>query len=215
MIYALSDNGMKLNLSQIGNNVTYFHGGAPGLVVGDSILPRNQLPVWREYQVNWRETSAASLGDLGDTVSLTTEIAIAIAYAGEYLSPERPPGVRRPGQVYEVVPQAEVQMDPDFPASFPTIARCEKGARVAAVHNIVQVEMNPRVIVKALGQHFVYLIPGYPPVYDADGYIQHLPEWTKWGAEPSDLRKLGPWMPWALVVGTGRFKIPDPFPSRI
>lgn len=204
--------GTRPNRSiETGKTVAYFHGGAPGLTLGDSILPRNDQAAWLGKGVVWREGKAAeSFGDMGETVSLTTDIAIAEAYAGEYVSPN---GLRESGQVYQVQPLTKAATDPDYPASFPTIARCEKGALIVAVRGIVPVESNPRVLTKAIGAHFVYR-SDHSPLYDNAGYLHYTPAWATFGASQSDLRALGPWMPMHLIP-SDRFHIPHSLPPRI
>lgn len=188
----------------------YYHGGIAGLSVGDIILPREHLPSWRGKTVLWRGEPADTIGDLGSTVSLTLELAIATGYAGEYLSPL---GQREPGQVYRVEPLRPLLPDPDWPASFDAIARCEEGAKIVEVLAVVQPENNPRVLTRALGRHFVYR-DGTGRTYDEEGYLAEHPVWESFGATPGDLKALGPWFPIHLLP-RGRFAPPSDLPPLI
>lgn len=189
----------------------YYHGGPRGLSVGEKILPRNALPQWRGLSVTWQAGQpAADFGDLGDTVSLTTDRTIAHAYAGNYLSPQN---VRTAGQVYQVEPLAPVELDPDFPASASTICRCTRGARIVAALDVVPVETNPRVLTKALAPHIVALRT-HEPFYDDEGYIIFTEAWERFGATPTTLRALGPWIPKHLIP-LDRFHIPSNLPPLL
>lgn len=97
---------------------TYYHGGVPGLRVGQYILPP-------------AETGALSLSDMvellpvrqelaeetlrvhsRERVYLTTELDTAIVFAGHYPHPEG--ARRRGGDVYRVEPEGEIEPDPDY-----------------------------------------------------------------------------------------------------
>lgn len=191
---------------------TYYHGGAPGLKVGDTILPRNAQPAWQGLEVIWSRQKASALGDLGNTVSITTDINIATAYAGEYLAPT---DHKTPGQVYRVEPLQQPEPDPDWPASFPTIARCTHGAKIIEALEHVPIQPNARVIVKALGKHYVFK-DGRGRAYTNDGHLIYHPSWAATGATPTDLRALGPWIPIRLLFNpAGRFEPPNPLPPLI
>lgn len=189
---------------------TYFHGGIAGLGIGDAILPREQLPAWSGKTILWRDQPAATFGDTGATVSVTLDLAIAKGYAGEYVAPT---GQREPGQVYRVEPLRPLIPDPDWPASFRVIARCTEGARIIEVLDTLPPEMNPRVLTKALGRHFVYT-DGTGRAYDEEGYLAHHPAWAEFGATPEDLRALGPWFPMHLLPGR-QFAMPTDLPPLV
>lgn len=181
--------------SQEEHPVRYFHGGAPGIGVGQVILPRKAMPAWRSVRLVYNGVSAEQLGDHGETVSITTEFAIAEAYAGEYRTPA---DKRVPGQVYEVDPLSVTEQDPDFEWSYPTIARVRQGARVVAlIGEPVQVQLNERYIKRAIGSHFRH--PDGTPLYNACGYIRMTSAWREYGKTRRSLRNLGPWVPGHLV----------------
>lgn len=97
---------------------TYYHGGIPGLRVGQYILPPS-------------ETGALSLSDMveiltvgpevaeetrrvhnRDRVYLTTELDTATIFAGHYPHPDG--ARRRGGDVYRVEPEGQIEPDPDY-----------------------------------------------------------------------------------------------------
>lgn len=83
--------------------MTFFHGGVPGLKVGDYVLPPDKTGTTRTLS-----QYAAELGGPADTlrtdlVYLTTERQVAKAYAAFY--PD--------GALYQVLPESPVDRDPD------------------------------------------------------------------------------------------------------
>lgn len=149
----------------------FYHGGMQGLTVGETVVPRQNHPMWRGLPIEYNGRAAGSFGDNGTTVSLTIDLEIARAHAGEYLHYDN---TRKPGQVYEVTLLRKPYADLDFATSFPEIARCKQGAEIVAVLDVVAVEENPRVKTKALAKHM--LMKGGSPVYDANGYIKYTPQ---------------------------------------
>ncbi|WP_219653599.1 MULTISPECIES: NAD(+)--rifampin ADP-ribosyltransferase [unclassified Pseudomonas] len=82
---------------------TYYHGGRPGMIVGQFILPPSI-------------TGARSAAECGaaevcrrDRVYITTSFEAACLYAGLY--PDK-----RGGHVYVVTPLTELEPDPDYEA---------------------------------------------------------------------------------------------------
>ena len=80
--------------------MTYWHGGTPGLGIGDRVLPPE-------------ETQAPTLADFGmagvcrrDRVYVTTDMRVAILYAAMHPSGR--------GKVYEVLPGGPLDPDPDW-----------------------------------------------------------------------------------------------------
>lgn len=176
---------------------TFYHGGAPGLQVGTIIVPRNKHPQWRTANVLYHGNPAEVYGDFGTTVSFTSDKRIASAYAGEYVHHT---GVRTHGQVYEVTPLTEPQHDPDFPNAFPEIARCENGAEIVAVHERVEVEMNPRIMARALGKHLIYMDGSGRRLYNRLGFVRYTAEMRDLGYTRTGLIKMGRWVPKNLLL---------------
>jgi hypothetical protein len=75
------------------------------------------------------------------------------------------------------------------------------------------VELNPRVITRAMCPHIVWRHDN-SPVYDAQGYFRHTLVWANFGATQTDLRALGPWFPMKLVPRK-RFGIPCNLPPAL
>jgi len=185
--------------------VQYYHGGAPGLAVGDRIVPRKDHPEWREHPVVRADGSFPEFGEY-HAVSLTTDLDVARVYASQYVLPN---DRRVPGQVYEVQPVGKVSVDQDFIHSFPDMARCLEGAEIVAVHEVVDVEMNPRVGVKALAKHLVDPWTGQP-LYDENGFARVTEATQADGHTREDLMRLGPWVPYEYVSGYPQFLPPLP-----
>lgn len=183
----------------------YYHGGAPGLAVGDRIVPRKDHPAWRERPVGNDDGSFPEFGGY-HAVSLTVDLEIARAYASQYVLPN---DRRVPGQIYEVQPVGTISKDPDFIHSFPDMARCLDGAEIVAVREVVDVETNPRAGVKALAKHLVNPWTGQP-LYDEQGFVQVTEATEAAGHTPEDLMRLGPWVPYEHVSGYPQFLPPIP-----
>jgi hypothetical protein len=185
--------------------VKYYHGGAPELSVGDRIVPRKDHPEWREYPVGYANETMPEFGEY-KAVALTTDVEIARAYASQYV---RPDAHRVPGQVYEVRPLGTVAVDPNFVHSFPEMVACQEGAEIVAVHDVVDIETNPRASVKALAKHLVNIWTGQP-LYDEHGFIRLTEGLEAEGFTREDLRRLGPWAPYQYASKFTRFLEPIP-----
>ena len=88
----------------------YFHGGGPGLRLGDRILPPSQTGALSLLAVARKH--AAEIGKpfahmRDDRVYLGGEIAIAILFAAMYPLPAG-------GWIYEVDPEEPIEPDPDY-----------------------------------------------------------------------------------------------------
>lgn len=109
----------------------YYHGGIPGLRVGDEVLPPS-------------ETGVMSISDLADAppgllarahlvhrrdrVYLTTDLTAASLFAALH-----PNGTRtRGGDVYRVHPDGDVEPDPDWLGD-PGVSVAAASARVTAI----------------------------------------------------------------------------------
>lgn len=90
-----------------------FHGGVPGLNVGDEILPPSRAG---SAPSTFLATLSAGLNNISqrtDRVYMTTRLDLALAYAGMWTAP----GATRPGggAVYLVaVAEANLAADPDL-----------------------------------------------------------------------------------------------------
>ena len=99
--------------------VRYWHGGTPGLAVGDLVLPPEQ-------------TGAPTLADFGaggvcrrDRIYITTRPEIAVLYAAMHPSGR--------GKVYEVLPAGPLDPDPDWNGE-PGLSLETTEARIWAMH---------------------------------------------------------------------------------
>ncbi|MFW6010842.1 MAG: NAD(+)--rifampin ADP-ribosyltransferase [Gemmatimonadota bacterium] len=99
----------------------FYHGGPPGLHVGDMILPAS-------------ETGAPSCSEYGaagvhraDRVYLCTDIHGALLFAAMHPSGK--------GRVYEVEPEGEVEPDPDWTGR-PGVSVQAPRAKIVRVHNL-------------------------------------------------------------------------------
>lgn len=83
--------------------MTYFHGGVPGLKVGDWILPPDKSGTDHRLSRYAAELGGAAHATRTDVVYLTTDRQVARAYAAFY--PD--------GALYQVLPVSPVDPDPD------------------------------------------------------------------------------------------------------
>lgn len=192
-------------------SVTYYHGGAPGLVIGDNIKARNNMPEWQKVHIKWREgMPPEDFGDMGNTVSITTDYAVARAYAGEYMNPA---GKKISGCVYEVTPLATTEPDPDYRYTPYEICRTSE-AKIIKVHESVPVSDNPRIMGKAIAPYVRYVDDG-APFYDDQGYII-LDRFGSQGPPKEIIRSLGPWLPsYFLFEVPGKLTLPTTVPPLL
>lgn len=169
----------------------FWHGGAPGLQVGDRIIPRSQLA-----DTNF-DRWISSPDDPTDTdrVYITTDVSFATGWAIRYANTPYP-GARR-GAIYEVVPDGDVVADPDFPAE--AGSWCTTSATIVAVRR-------PKVTGpdsqrhKRIGPYLTW--SDGTPTYTDDGYLRAAPEWQEVGVTDIDLRRFGRWAGFENLAAT-------------
>ncbi|MEU5772638.1 hypothetical protein ABZ819_04950 [Streptomyces venezuelae] len=83
--------------------MTYFHGGVPGLKVGDSILPPDKTGTDHTLSKYATQLDGPAHARRTDIVYLTTQRQVAKAYAAFY--PD--------GALYQVLPASPVDRDAD------------------------------------------------------------------------------------------------------
>ena len=83
--------------------MTFFHGGFPGLKVGDLLLPPDRTGTEHRLSATTASLGGPAHATRTDVVYLTTERQVARAYAAFY--PD--------GALYQVLPQSPVDPDPD------------------------------------------------------------------------------------------------------
>jgi hypothetical protein len=89
---------------------TYFHGGRAGLYPGDRILPPSVtgVPSSQDFAHGMEELAAKVVRR--DRVYLTTDVEVALMWAGLHPDGNR----KRGGDVYRVVPDGDVEPDLDY-----------------------------------------------------------------------------------------------------
>lgn len=164
------------------DSLRFWHGGAPGLAVGDRIIPRSQLP-----DDNYDKAIHSTI-DPTDTgrVYLTTNTSFAIGWALRYAHTPFPDA--RHGTVYEVRPEGTVDIDTDFPA--------EAGSWHAPSAVIIgiyrrRVRGSERDRRKRISCYTTW--SDSTPVYTSDGFLLPAPEWRAQGITADELRRFGRW----------------------
>lgn len=152
---------------EAGRPVTYWHGGVPGLRVGDYLLPRSVTRT-RSYADIVQDYVGSA-----EWVHITIDKDFAAFHASAYVNPDGRPGG---GSLYAVRPGGRPQPDPDdVPGQSFTVRR----ARVIRVAQ-TGVELSPLEGQRAQRGHSVYVDGS--EMYDPDGWQLaqndrvHLPE---------------------------------------
>lgn len=179
---------------------TFWHGGAPGLEVGDMIVPRAELPL-----SNLDRHLAMVSEDPTDTgrVYVTADRAFASAWAIRYSN--NPYLKARTGAVYRVEPLGNIGADPDFPH--------EAGSFTADRAVIVEVDRRrvtgaPRVANKIVGP-FTTWSDG-TATYTEDGWMTVPPQFRQFRITESEMRRAGQWPSFDTVAvdgSTGRLTV--------
>ena len=175
------------------SGIRYYHGGVPGLSVGDYILPNGETGNWeahaqlvphhvQEQVVNMR----AEAGYSRHQVYITTDLMVAMAWASMYVTLQKVLGT---GTVYEVEPDSPLGPDPDF-RLFPDVFLTSPRAKIIHVaHSGVRLEK--RRMLMAVGRYLTW--EDDTPVYSPDGYMLPSPEDQAKGITTEYLHKLGQW----------------------
>lgn len=169
----------------------FWHGGAPGLSVGDRIIPRSRLDdACFDKWITSRDDPTNT-----DRVYITTDVSFATGWAIRYANTPYP-GARR-GAIYEVVPDGEIVRDPDFPA--------EAGSWYTSTATIVGIR-RPKVTGPDSQRHkrigrFLTWTDG-TPTYTDEGFLRAAPEWRAAGVVDADLRRFGRWVAFENLAAT-------------
>lgn len=136
----------------------YFHGGAPGLDVGDILRPAADLGLYFTYNL------ANAIYD-PTYVYFTTRVEIATAYASRCVLPHID---AIPGDVYRVQPLGPIEPDPDC-EPLPDIYMRAPRARILEV-------VQRAVVLTDREQHqleapWLYWASLDEPMYDSDGIM--------------------------------------------
>lgn len=157
----------------------YWHGGSPGLVEGDVLVPGSQLTQYTTINAIQENSWEAIVRP--DFVYLTADPDLALDFA--ILNSQT---FGRPASIYEVQPLGACEHDPDYPkdVSF----RCKR-ARVVAV---AQSEIVKTTESKRAALRYKTYDDGFP-FYDADGYPAPNRRHIALGFTAADLRPVGQW----------------------
>ena len=157
----------------------YWHGGRPGLVVGDVLVPgRANQKALTLY--------ADQLADYAEGAFITDNRQFARAWASSY--PVRQGGTAR-GTLYQVRPEGELSRDPDYLHGAEVSWYCPRAVVVRVAEQNVSLSETEEV--RAVGP-FAFWEDGTPQ-YTADGYLTFHPDHAKTGVTPEMLPKLGKW----------------------
>lgn len=172
----------------------YFHGGAPGLSVGEVLVPATRLGLSYEY---------LALGHTYDPdwVYVTTDEGVAAAYASRYVTSD---DRTVPGDLYEVQPLDEPRVDPDynlFPEVFFQCRRARIVRRVGAAVSLNRQEQAER--------ERRYVVWGRldAPVWDDEGLIIPSQQMLTNGVTREWTTMLRPWLNPADIDGRGRLSV--------
>jgi hypothetical protein len=162
--------------------LVYFHGGMPGLKVGDKLRSAQDQGLKFSYLVPGSKYDPES-------VYMATDLEVAKVYAAQFELMSSKSTAAVPGDVYRVRPLGPLRRDPDLPPiSFK--------APEALVLEVVKenVLLSPREREQRIGPYRFY--QDGKPVYDQDGYMLPSPAMEKDARVSVEFMKLyGPWVP--------------------
>lgn len=162
-----------------------FHGGVPGLEVGDRIVSATELGIRNLYRY---PTGSIYRPDL---VYLTTDLNSARRYATNYLQPD---GRRPPGDVYEVACRGDVLLDPDYPQIGRTRGVFLMTRSPVEVTRVVErgVTLTEDEKWRFDARHAHWALDD-GPVYDDDGHLQMSTPMAARGVPSEWLAIIRPW----------------------
>lgn len=153
----------------------FWHGGAPGLVAGDRLLPRVSQRALSTYE-------AAQVPYDPERVYVTTDRQLARAFAASL-------GGGRAGSLYNVRPEEPLVPDPDYPFVPPPSFMTASAVVVRVVEP--EVRMTEAEEVRATARWTTW--PDGSPAYDMRGFLTLFSEWEQAGVTEERLRECGPW----------------------
>lgn len=175
----------------------YWHGGAPGLSVGDELLSRDDA----ERSLSTPTTHSLQRGyALGvtrpDRVYFSSDRDFARAYAAKFQRTDQDTGVVfERGSLYRVEPVGNVEDDPDYAGR--DVSWCAPKARIVAVE-ATDVFMEPSLANQHIGPHMTW--DDGSPMYSRAGDYLPSPLLRRRGLSASDLAGRYPaWFPYELV----------------
>lgn len=135
--------------------VQYWHGGAPGLSVGDELLSRDDAERLLTESTTHGLQGGYALGvTRTDRVYFSSSRDFARAYASKFHRIDQTTGVVfERGTLYRVEPIGSVEDDPDFAGR--SVSWCAPRARVVAVE-VTDVHMEPSAANEHIGPHMTW-----------------------------------------------------------
>lgn len=167
----------------------YWHGGFPGLAVGEALLPAqttgHKIVDAKDKGVLYEHDSTS--------VYISNDKQFARAFAAWYGTVW---GGDR-GDLYEVEPQGSLFADPDYSIGPEVSFRCHEARIVAVEARAVRMTET-----EATRAHAPYAFwPDGSPQYDRQGYMLPSAEMVKRGVRPARLKQLGRWKPVEQATG--------------
>lgn len=159
-----------------------WHGGVPGLVVGDRLLP----PSRTRHRIVTHE--AIPYEHDPTSVYVTNEKQFARTFAAQYIRDNE----HIPGDVYAVRPVGDLLGDPDYALGDEVSFRCSEAVVVAVVERGVRLSGTQLTRLHAPWARWT----DGTPMYDPDGYLTLSPEGREAGLRPEVLRMIDPWLEW-------------------
>lgn len=173
--------------------VVFWHGGAPGLTVGETVLPLSQI----------KSGSLLSLLPAGyganpsraDRVYVTSDREFARAYAARFSI--KFPGANGAGALYRVEPRAPFEVDLDYDHVRPRMSVQCGSALVTGV------EESPVVMstsdASAAAMKYATWNTG-EPMYDRNGAVNPDPGMQRFGLTTADTSAIwAPWTPFSIT----------------
>ncbi|WP_434181391.1 hypothetical protein RI685_16335 (plasmid) [Clavibacter michiganensis] len=186
-----------LAATQAASQNTYWHGGQPGLTVGQLLRPPKDVPVALErFNAQAANIQGTAYGDhpgRTDRVYVTTDRQLARCFAHKM----RDDFGQSIGALYRVQPIGAPESDPDYETVAPGLSASCSAARIE------EVEEDPVVMTleeerAAAGKYQTW--KNGDPMYDADGGVLPNEEMRKHGLTKTDLGALwAPWTPWLKI----------------
>lgn len=160
----------------------FWHGGVPGLGVGDIIEAPDANPTALALH------QAAGDDYIADTsrTYITPIREFARSYAKRLEPLVADPGFA--GSLYRVEPLGPLEHDPDFPGGVSFACRT---ARILEVEEVNCARITFYEVTQAVGPYMTW--SDGTPIYDEDGYLRPSPELAGHGVTAATLRQLGPW----------------------
>lgn len=173
------------------SGATFWHGGAPGLQIGEVLLTAQAAVV--AGRVDTAHALQRGYAD-GTTdrrrVYFTTDREMARGYCGLYKV-----DAETSGALYRVQPIGAVEVDPDFEGR--NVSWCAPGARILAVEE-EQVDVDEFGAMERIGPYMAW--KNGDPIYSPAGHFLPSPEMGQYGiTAPWLAERYRRWTPWEFI----------------